>query len=189
MISDSRDVSWQSPSTAGYLLQNKLGQKNVSHVLSGCQELQWKQILQYIIIKLQTIHSILDRTSQINFLRTFLLQYYLHESLDKFQCFKRARAWWIFNFSTLFLFSFSYNFFRGIICPRFCEASQMSASDWGEAGCSDKRWLRLILIRRGEKVNARDKFIWGKKDCWDGHNHSNHSNDEIDTDTDTHSRA
>ena len=118
----------------------------------------------------------------------FCYTIYLHERLDKFQPFKRARAWWIFNFSTMFLFS--YNFFRGIICPRFCEASQMSASDWGEARCSDKRWLRLILIRRGEKVNARDKFIWGKKDCWDGHNHSNHSNDEIDTDiTDTHSRA
>ena len=60
----------------------------------------------------------------------------------------------------------------------------MSASDWGEAGCSDKRWLRLILIRRGEKVNARDKFILDIKDSYDGHNHSN---DEIDTDTDTHS--
>ena len=84
------------------------------------------------------------------------------------------------------MFLFSYNFFRGIICPRFCEASQMSASDWGEAGCSDKRWLRLILIRRGEKVNARDKFFLDIKDSYDGHNHSN---DEIDTDTDTHSRA
>ena len=61
----------------------------------------------------------------------------------------------------------------------------MSASDWREAGFSDKRWLRLILISRGEKVNARDKFILDKK-CFDGHNHSN---DEIDTDTDTHSRG
>ena len=107
-------------------------------------------------------------------------QYNLHEVFDKFQHFKRA--WWIFNFSTMFLFS--YNFFPGIICPRFCEASQMPASDWREAGFSDKRWLRLILIRRGEKVNARDKFILDIKDSYDGHNHSN---DEIDTDTDTHS--
>ena len=62
----------------------------------------------------------------------------------------------------------------------------MPASDWREAGFSDKRWLRLILIRRGEKVNARDKFILDIKDSYDGHNHSN---DEIDTDTDTHSRG
>ena len=60
----------------------------------------------------------------------------------------------------------------------------MPASDWREAGFSDKRWLRLILIRRGEKVNARDKFILDIKDSYDGHNHSN---DEIDTDTDTNS--
>ena len=49
----------------------------------------------------------------------------------------------------------------------------MPASDWREAGFSDKRWLRLILIRRGEKVNARDKFILDIKDSYDGHNHSN----------------
>ncbi len=39
----------------------------------------------------------------------------------------------------------------------------MSVSDWREAGFSDKRWLRLILISRGEKVNARDKFVLDKK--------------------------
>lgn len=39
----------------------------------------------------------------------------------------------------------------------------MSAVDWREAGFSDKRWLRLILISRGEKVNAMDKFMLDKK--------------------------
>lgn len=116
---------------------------------------KWKQILPYIIIKLKLF--ILERTSRIHyFLRTFLLHNYLSESFGFDKCFHVSEGpkhggYLIFQQCFVFI-----KFFRGIICPRFWEASQMSASDWRVAGFSDKRLLRPILIRRDEKVNARD---------------------------------